>query len=215
LQIDQIDPRTYQRFGTNDVRPRWFDATSSLVAAPGEVWIAIADNQPIASELKPLFKDVEQITRTKLLDEDRMYALYHFDLAQQITRAAQQATPLSAQFGNTAELLGYHLKQGGSDLTLITYWRAGDQIVTPLQMFVHVLEPDGAIVAQADRLDASPFGWRKGDVIVQVHHVTLPSAAPYSRIAVGLYNPDSNMRLPVTVAGQPDGDRLLLSEAQP
>ena len=215
LQIDQIDPRTYQQFGTNDVRPRWFDATSSLIAAPGETWIAIADNQPIAPELKPLFEGAEPITHAKLIDEDRTYALYHFDLAQRITQAAQQATPLSAQFGDTAELLGYDVKRSDQELTLITYWRAGDQIVTPLQMFVHVLGPDGSIVAQHDRLDASPFGWRSGDVIMQVHHIDLPSAAPYSRIAVGLYNPDSNMRLPVTVAGQPGGDRLLLSEAQP
>ena len=49
LQIDQIDPETYRLFQTNDVRPRWFDATSSLIAAPGDTWIAIADDQPIGA----------------------------------------------------------------------------------------------------------------------------------------------------------------------
>ena len=103
LQIDQIDPATYQHFNTNNVRPRWFDATSSLIAAPGETWIAIADDQPIAPEFKPLFEGVEPITRAKLLDEDRTYALYHFDLAQRL----RPTEPFSAQFGETAELLGY------------------------------------------------------------------------------------------------------------
>ncbi len=215
LQIDQIDPQTYQMFGTNDVRPRWFDATSSLIAAPGEGWIAIADNQPLAPELKSLVEGVEPSAHAGLIDEDRTYALYHLDLAQQITQAAQHATSLSAKFGNAAELLAYDLKRSRSGLTLITYWRAGDQIVTPLQMFVHVLGSDGSIEAQADRLDASPYGWRQGDVIVQVHHIDLPAAASYSNIALGLYNPDTNMRLPVTVAGQPVGDRLLLSGARP
>jgi hypothetical protein len=215
LQIDQIDPETYRRFGTNDVRPRWFDATSSLIAAPGAAWIAIAGDRPLGPEFAPLFKDVEPIARTSLTDEDRTYALYHFDLAQRMTQAAQQATPLSAKFGDTAEMLGYNLKREGQDLALITTWRAGAQVVAPLQMFVHVLGADGSIVAQQDHLDVPAFGWRAGDVIAQVHRINLPAAAQYSNIAVGLYDPDSNARLPVTVAGQPGGDRLLLSERQP
>ena len=49
LQIDQIDAATYQRFETNDVRPRWFDATSSLIAAPDRSWVAIADQQAVSA----------------------------------------------------------------------------------------------------------------------------------------------------------------------
>ena len=209
LQIDQIDPVTYRQFHTNDVRPRWFDATSSLIAAPGETWIAIADNQPLAPELQPLFEDVEPVSRTKLTDEDRTYALYHFDLARRLTEAAQRATPLSAKFGGTAELLGYDLKQNGQNLTLVTYWRAGDQIVTPLQMFVHVLGPDGSIVAQQDRLDASPFGWRAGDVIAQVHHIDLPPDIGELTVAVGAYNPDSGQRLLTSLGGR-ETDQVLI-----
>ena len=170
LQIDQIDPATYQLFNTNDVRPRWFDATSSLIAAPGETWIAIADDQPIAPEFTSLFEGVEPIARTKLADEDRTYALYRFDLASRITPTVS----LSAQFGDTAELLGYDAQRTDRDLRLITYWRAGDDVVTPLQMFVHVLGPDGSIVAQQDRLDVPAYGWRSGDVIAQIHHIDLP-----------------------------------------
>ncbi len=211
LQIDQIDPATYQRFNTNDVRPRWFDATSSLVAAPGETWIAIADDQPIAPEFKPLFAGVEPVAHVKLIDEDRSYALYHFDLAQRLTKAAQQATPLSAQFGDTAELLGYDVQQTHRDLRLITYWRAGNHIETPLQMFVHVLGPNGSIVAQQDRLDVPAYGWHADDMIAQVQHLSLPADLGKGTIAIGLYNPDTNTRLPVTINGEPT-DRLLLTE---
>jgi hypothetical protein len=221
LQIDQIDPETFRLFGTNDVRLRWFDATSSLIAAPGEIWIAIADDQPLAPELKPLFGSVEPITRTKLTDEDRTYALYHFDLASRLAEAAQQvaqnagAVILPVKFGDTAELLGYSLKQNGQGLTLITYWRAGDQIVTPLQMFVHVLGPDGSIMAQQDRLDVPAFGWHSGDTIAQVQRINLPPEIQSPEVGIGLYNPATNTRLPVTVAGQPADDRLLLREVQP
>jgi hypothetical protein len=211
LQIDQIDPETYRLFDTNDVRPRWFDATSSLIAAPGETWIAAADDHPIAPEWKQLFNGVEPIKRVTLTDEDRSYALYHFDLAQRLSDAVQQATPLSAKFGETAELLGFDLKQMDQNLTLITYWRAGDQIMMPLQMFVHVLGPNGSIVAQQDRLDVPAFGWHSGDVIAQVHHLELPPGFTHGSIVMGLYNPDTGTRLPVESGGQTT-DRLRLTQ---
>jgi hypothetical protein len=211
LQIDQIDPETYRSFATNDVRPRWFDATSSLILAPGQSWIAIADNQPIAPELKSLFDGIEPVKHARLVGEDRTYALYHFDLAQRMNQISRQATPVPAKFGETAELLGYTLKQAGRDLTLVTYWRAGDRIVMPLQMFVHVLEPDGSIAAQADRLDTPPYGWRSGDVIAQVHQIKLPPGFASGAVAIGLYNPDTNSRLPVTLNGRTT-DRVLLTQ---
>jgi hypothetical protein len=211
LQIDQIDPETYRLFNTNDVRPRWFDATASLIAAPGETWIAVADDQPIAPEFLSLFEGVEPIVHAKLIDEDRTYALYHFDLAQRLLEAAQQATPSPAQFGDTAALLSYELKRNRQDLTLVTYWRAGNQVVTPLQMFVHVLGPDGSIVAQQDQLDVPAYGWRKGDVIAQVNHLQLPSNLAQGAVAIGLYNPDTDTRLPITLNDQTT-DRLMLTQ---
>jgi hypothetical protein len=207
LQIDQIDPATYQRFNTNDVRLRWFDATSSLIAAPGETWIAIADNQPIAPEFKSLFDGVAPAVRVKLIDEDLSYALYHFDLAQRLTPAVS----LLAQFGDTAQLLGYDVQQIDRDLRLITYWRAGDAVVTPLQMFVHVLGADGSIVTQQDRLDVPAYGWRSGDLIAQIHHIELPPDLDNGTVAIGLYNPAASTRLPVTFNCETT-DHLLLTE---
>jgi hypothetical protein len=205
LQIDQIDSSAYRLFGTNDVRPRWFDATSSLIAAPGEMWLAIADDQPLAPEFKSLLADVAPVTRTHLSDEDRSYALYQLDVAPHLT----PTVPLSAHFGDTADLLGYDLQQKDQTATLVTYWRAGDKIVTPLQMFVHVLDANGNVVAQADRLDASPFGWQAGDVIAQVHQLDIPPSAV--SLVLGLYNPDSGERLTAMVDDRA-ADQVTLTE---
>ncbi len=216
LQIDQIDAEPYRLFNTNDVRPRWFDATMSLIAAPGEAWIAIADNQSIAPEFTSLFTGVEPIRRTKLTDEDRSYILYHFDLAQRLLDTVQRAeynakdVSLPVKFGDTADLLAYDLKKTIQGLTLITYWRAGDHVVTPLQMFVHVLGPAGSIVAQQDRLDAPAEGWRSGDVIAQVQYIDLTPDTAGLTVAIGLYNPDSGQRLPISAGNRPWGDRLIL-----
>lgn len=210
LQIDQIDATTYQRFATNDVRPRWFDAGSSLIAAAGDTWLAIADNQPLAPELQSLLSGNQPVLRAKLSNEDRSYVLYHFDLAQHIMSAAQH-TPVSmqpARFSETAELLGYEVQTSDRSTVVITYWRAGDQINLPLQMFVHVLGPDGLIVAQQDRLDATPVGWHPGDLVAQVTHLNRV-LAPGDRLTLGLYDPDSGKRLPVTSENQVS-DHLLL-----
>ncbi len=214
LQIDQVDPATYQQFGTNDVRPRWFDARSSLIAAPGRSWLAMADNQPIAPELAPLLADVQPITRAVTTDDHRPYALYHVDLAQRLLSAAQQNEQttslgiLPIEFDHTASLIGYQLNEQDSGLTLTTFWRAGDQVTVPLQMFVHVLGPDGSIVAQQDRLDVPVDGWRAGDVLVQVHHLDRPAQA--TSVELGLYHPDTGQRLPVIVDGREVDQRLSL-----
>jgi hypothetical protein len=231
LQIDQIDPVTYQQFNTNDVHPRWFAATTSIIAAPDRSWIAIVDNQTLAPELMDLFAGVEPVTHTQTTD-GQAYRLYNFDLGQRLQVAAQRSTQTAAwssqaypapdathalslpvTFGETAELIGYKLTPEKDALTLVTYWRAGRQVVKPLQLFAHAVGPDGSIVAQEDRLDAPAFGWQAGDVIAQVNHLQWTDTASLTQpdwIEVGLYNSDSGERVPVMVNGQPVDSRLLL-----
>ncbi|HSD83821.1 MAG TPA: hypothetical protein VLG46_08185, partial [Anaerolineae bacterium] len=218
VQLDQIDPLAYQQFNTNAVRPRWFAATSSLIAAPDRTWLAIADDQPLAPELAPVLADVHPVLRATTTDDQRSYALYDFDLGQRLSAAAQRSEQTTAlgklpiRFGNTAELIGYQLTEQVTGLTLITYWRAGDRVVTPLQLFVHMLGADGAIVAQQDRLDVPAEGWHAGDLIAQIHHIELPANTAAQSIALGLYNPDTGQRLPVMVDGHEVDQRLILKQ---
>ena len=157
-----------------------------------------------------MLSDVRPVARARLTDEDRTYALYHFDLAQRMLDSAQRIHRDSspAKFGAAAELLGYDLKSTVQGTTLLTYWRAGDQISTPLQMFVHVLGPEGSIIAQQDQLDAPPAGWRAGDLIAQVTRFD-QALAPEDKLAIGLYNPDSGERL-LAVSGDQVVDQVLL-----
>jgi hypothetical protein len=214
LQLDQIDPAVYRQFNSNDVRSRWFDATSSLIAAPNGSWLAIADDQPLAPELAALLADKQPITRAVTLDDHRPYALYQFDLGQRLSTAAQHSLQtttvgnLPIKFDNAVELIGYQLNEQDSGLTLVTYWRAGDRAIAPLQMFVHVLGRDGSIVAQQDRLDVPAEGWHAGDVFVQVHHLDRPEQA--ASVAIGLYQPATGQRLPVVVNAREVDQRLIL-----
>jgi len=233
LQVDQIDTTTFNLFGTNDVRLRWFDATTSLIAAPDRSWVAIADNQTLAPELSALFAGADPVTHPQTTD-GQAYRLYDFDLGPRLQTAAQQADQAAAwsaelypspeathavslpvKFGETAELIGYTMTPGKGDLALVTYWRASDQVTKPLQLFAHAIGPDGSIVAQEDRLDAPAFGWRAGDLIAQVNHLPPANVSPELLwLEVGLYNSASGERVPVIVDGKPVDSRLLLQTVE-
>ncbi|MBI5565449.1 MAG: glycosyltransferase family 39 protein [Chloroflexi bacterium] len=218
LQIDQIDPQTYQGLATNDVRPRWFEATRSIIAAPDRARVAIADDQPIAPEFAPLFDGLQPEVRATTLDDQRAYAVYSADFAARLEAAAaaakQMAGPLAlpVRFGESADLIGYDAKRAGDQLTLTTYWRAGDRIQAPLQLFAHALGADGSLVAQEDRLDVPAYGWRSGDRFAQINRLTLPDPAATVAVAVGFYEPDSGARVPVLADGARYDDRLWLAE---
>ncbi len=70
-------------------------------------------------------------------------------------------------------------------------------------MFADVLDGAGGILPEGDRLDAPSWAWRTGDVIVQVHPVTVPDSAVAGEYAavVGIYDRTSGARLPVIGGG--------------
>jgi hypothetical protein len=216
IPYDQvIDPDLQARLGSRHIQARQFDASSALIAPAGEAWFAVAEHQPIGPELAALLADAGPQVEGHTLAEYPPYRLYHFNLADHVQQAAQQAeqTTLDAKlpikFGDTAELMGYQLAPSVDGLTLITYWRAGEHIISPLKLFVHALGPDGAIVAQDDRLDVPAELWQTGDWIAQVNRVTVPPDKQQVTIAIGLYNSETNTRLPINLNGQTT-DRLLL-----
>jgi len=67
------------------------------------------------------------------------------------------------------------------------------------------------VVAQEDRLDAPAEDWQPGDLIAQVHRLSLPEHPGALWIEIGLYDPNSGERLPVLVDGQTVDHRVLLT----
>ncbi len=232
-QLD-LDWTAYMRFGTNDLRGREFNAATSLIAPPGPAWIAI-ERSSVGPELASLFDGITPQVGNWTSVDQRVYSLYHFDLGARILEAARRSelvalsspdlypgsasvysATLPVRFDGTAELLGFQFVTStrSSDVTVITYWRAGDQIVAPLQLFVHALGANGQIVAQQDQLDAPSEDWRPGDLIAQVNRVVIPPGSGQVWVQVGLYNPESAERLPVIVEGREIDRRLLLRQVE-
>jgi len=84
-------------------------------------------------------------------------------------------------------------------------------------IFVHLDNAAGITLAQSDDVpqtaaEPAPTGsWQPGEYLVTHHHLPIPSAAdPAAVLRVGLYVPQSGVRLPLTLAGTPAGDALTL-----
>ena len=121
--------------------------------------------------------------------------------------APADITPVDAEWPGLARLLGYQLKpetlRPGRSLQLTLYWQALAEVDTSYKVFVHLVGPDGNIVAQSDAFPATntlPTDiWVAGEVIEDIHTLVVPSTVTPGRyrLRVGFYHPDTLQRVPV------------------
>jgi hypothetical protein len=117
-------------------------------------------------------------------------------------------TPAFAQmvaFGNTAEMIGYDLREAlrapGSPLAVTLHWRIVKTPEVAYHSFVHLLNADGEIVSQHDgppgQGQLPALGWLPGEYLTDTHLLQLPFdlADGDYWLAVGLYDPATNVRL--------------------
>ncbi|MCC6905504.1 MAG: hypothetical protein IT326_06640, partial [Anaerolineae bacterium] len=133
-----------------------------------------------------------------------------------------QAT-LNAAFGTppAIRLTGYALNTSeaspGDALGLTLFWSTDTPVDARLKVFVHLIGPDGKLVAQHDSEPANGLrptdGWSTGETIADNHGLLIPpGAVPGTcRLVVGLYQFDGT-RLPLMLAGTPAGDALTVQE---
>jgi hypothetical protein len=129
----------------------------------------------------------------------------------------QHLTPLDADIGNTARLLGYRLSattlRPGETLAVTVAWEPLSRTDVPYTVFVHVYDPALGSLAQRDLYPGlgnwATTVWDVGRPFLDVYRVTLPPDTPATnsaRLIVGLYNAETMARLPVTGrdAGAPE-----------
>lgn len=120
------------------------------------------------------------------------------------------------QVGTHARLLGYDLDQGSDGSVAVRlYWEVLQPLLPPHHIFVHLDDADGRTVAQQDGPPVGADGpaptgsWQPGEFLTTTH--PLPGPLPEgSVLRVGLYDPTTDIRLPVTRNGQPAGDNVVL-----
>jgi hypothetical protein len=112
------------------------------------------------------------------------------------------AQPRPATFGEHIQLRGYDVSgplRQGQPLTLTLHWLTDAPLQQDYWLFAHLLGPQGQRRAQADLPLATPT-WQPGRFVQTPLPLALPADAPPGpyRLLIGLYDPASGARLPLT-----------------
>ncbi len=127
--------------------------------------------------------------------------------------------------GDSIELGGYDLPgdpwHPGDIVPLTLLWVSQAAVEEDYQVFVHLVDGNGQLVAQTD---SAPVGgsrptssWREGELIVDRHGLLLPDGVPPGEyeMRVGMYQPSTGLRLPISDAqGTTVGDTYSLGRLE-
>ena len=207
---------------------RWADAHYALTLPPERVLAVIPHSTPPHPAFIPYLEAIETID-VRPDDLDPRFTLYWIDgPATAAALTAAGALPQPVDFGGAVELVAARwlgeATRPGETAELLTVWRVLDParagpvapptFTTDAVTFAHVLDNEGGILAQSDRLDAPSWAWQVGDVVAQIHPLVVPaSAAPGEyAVAVGVYDRATGTRL-ATATGEDTAAAPLLTVA--
>jgi mannosyltransferase len=134
---------------------------------------------------------------------------------------AEMRTRLDARLGEDIILCGYTLLAEqlvpGDIIQVTLFWEGIVPIEQRYKVFLHLLNAEGELVTQRDTEPGGGLAltttWKPGETLSDNHGILVPldtQPATY-QLVVGLYLlTDPDVRLPVTLDGEPAGDALLL-----
>lgn len=189
------------RFLSTTVRPDY------LVVFPEWHW-ELATN-PIIMEEVALFR-----ATTKTIIGEQRAVIYRVRYWPYVETAAPQ-TPTSAVYGESISLLGYELTAEANP-TLTLYWQSVQPVAESYDVFIHIVDETGQIVAQADTAPVATLAptnrWQVGDIIRDEHTFTRPPDLPTGMytIRVGFFLRETGQRL-TAVGPQAEGDVITIA----
>jgi len=104
----------------------------------------------------------------------------------------------------------------GEDLRLNTYWRVLSADREPVVAFAHLTSDGRDIWGQHDGLDVQPVSLQPGDRFAQVQRIPVKLETPPGTyyLQVGLYHPETLVRLPIAAGGGETVDRVWVKELE-
>jgi hypothetical protein len=128
--------------------------------------------------------------------------------------------PVGARLGDRVELVGYDLEGTeagpGGMLHLTLIWRCLEPVEANYTVFTHLLDAGGQVRGQRDNPPVhgtyATTLWVPGEIVVDEYGIPVDADAPPGSyvIEVGMYDPETMARLPVSDPGGTFGDRVLL-----
>jgi hypothetical protein len=114
-------------------------------------------------------------------------------------------------FADNVILKAYHWPDvsAGEQAAISLYWQAAGQISYPYTVFLHLVDVQDNIVAQADAQPHNHLGeypmnwWDPNEIVLDVHRMSIPKDTPPGRytLRVGLYRLDTLTRIPLLQGG--------------
>ncbi len=193
------------RWRPNEVVREKYSLDTPPELTPGRYALVVA---PTAADGAPLPGPAVALGEVEVLASDRLYEL-----------PADIPLPLDVRLGASILLRGADVETAdlapGEGATIVLYWQAVDHPKEAYTAFVHLVGPDGAIVAQDDRWPGGlPSNtWAPGQVVADRYDILLPDTAPLGvyQVVVGLYLAATGDRLVLTdLVG--DGTALILPD---
>ena len=185
---------------------RWVDSRYSLISPFNEEALLIVTS---ATPLHPAFEGwVEEIDEARLRtdDPDPYFKVYTLNIGGYSPGPA-------VNFGDALLLREARWltdsTQAGESAELMTLWEVLDPakvgprvppaFETEVVLFTHVLNDQGEIITQQDRLEAPSWDWQPGDVFVQIHPLVVPAGTAKGQYetVVGIFDRGSGDRVPV------------------
>ncbi|VAW31906.1 hypothetical protein MNBD_CHLOROFLEXI01-443, partial [hydrothermal vent metagenome] len=146
--------------------------------------------------------------------------ILHYNSANYVAEPAK--TQLFADFGEQIALIGNDLSSQtavpGEQLAVTLYWQAQTPLNINYQSFVHLLRPDGSLVAQSDHLNPGEFPsgrWPLDKYVRDEHFLQIPPDLPPGTytLTAGLWVQAEGWRLPLfNEAGQQINDVYVLEQ---
>jgi hypothetical protein len=146
--------------------------------------------------------------------EARLAAVANAPLAWPPDLAHLPTPTLPLVFGDRFALVGAELRestvQPGGELRLITYWEVLAADPAPVVAFAHLTSNGQDLWGQHDWLDVWADGLQPGDRFVQAHPLPVEPETPAGvyHLELGLYSPDTLVRLPIALSADAFADRV-------
>lgn len=180
---------TLQLLGQTDLRPVYFDCSSSWVfpddGAPGWYILPQQASWPVAEQFPDSLQPVYVHGASAL---EPSYAVWYWDGQADLTawtpalsEVEVAVTGNPVPFGETANLMGYTT----NETEWWTIWQVQAAPTEPLTIAAH-LYGDGPVPLVADGLGFSSEQWQPGDWLVQMHRFEGEGNGRY--LETGLYN---------------------------
>jgi 4-amino-4-deoxy-L-arabinose transferase-like glycosyltransferase len=195
---------------------RWFNGREGLaLPPPGQPYLYVftAHYQPPFADVSKLFADGQQVAEGRDPAGGIAYTIYRTANPPSL----RPATAVSATLGNLAQLEGVTAPAAvtaGSSFEVQEFWQALAPGNAAIRAFLHLVDAQGHVWAQADNLGYYAEDWRPGDQVINDERLEVPADAPPVPMGLlfGLYSASTGQQLPV--AGTGGGTQVALGSVQ-